>query len=120
MTVLATLSKDQCQQAAELMVAEGTPWSRYGLRVESALEILDAGIDSNASIVAANENNDLLGFAWYQTQGTFFHAGYLRILVVAAAARGSGVATQLMDHVEGQVFALTPNVFLLVSEWNTQ
>lgn len=48
----------------------------------------------------------------------FLVGDYLELLAVAPEARGHGVGRALLEHVERQVFAQAPNLFVCVSDFN--
>lgn len=48
----------------------------------------------------------------------FLLGDYLELLGVAAWARGKGMGTQLLRHIESLVFARTKNLFACVSDFN--
>jgi ribosomal protein S18 acetylase RimI-like enzyme len=59
------------------------------------------------------------GFAWYIAGGGFGLSGYLKLLGVAAAARGQGVGATLLDHVEQRTLQdRQRDLLLLVSDFN--
>jgi len=44
--------------------------------------------------------------------------GYIQTICVAADARSRGIGRLLMEHAESRIFRDSPNVFLLVSDFN--
>jgi ribosomal protein S18 acetylase RimI-like enzyme len=48
----------------------------------------------------------------------FLLGDYLELLGVAGWARGKGMGTQLLRHIESLVFARTKNLFACVSDFN--
>ncbi|MDR7513025.1 MAG: GNAT family N-acetyltransferase, partial [Armatimonadota bacterium] len=67
----------------------------------------------------ARAGRRVLGFVWFCRTGTFARSGYIRWIAVAPDARGAGVGRRLVAHAERRILAAGPNVFLLVSEFNT-
>ena len=70
-------------------------------------------------VVAAKDDGGApLGFAWFQTRGTFAAGGYLRLIAVAPGDESRGVGAALLDAVERAVAVEARHLFLLVSHWN--
>jgi ribosomal protein S18 acetylase RimI-like enzyme len=118
MTVtIRSLLPEEAEAAAAIQVAPGTPWHQHGYDASQAYATVKAGLSTGARILAA-EIDDLAGWIWFDTKGTFFHSAYIRILAVSARHRHAGVGTALLAAAESEMFAATYNAFLLVSESN--
>jgi ribosomal protein S18 acetylase RimI-like enzyme len=107
----------EAERAAEIQVAPGTPWHRHGYRLPEARATIQSGLSSGARVLAADVNG-LAGWIWFDKRGTFFHSGYIRILAVATEQQHAGVGSALLAAAEQEIFGVTPNIFLLVSETN--
>lgn len=102
---------------AELI--DGHPlFERYALTPAGLAGSLAAALERGDRILLAALAGRPLGFAWWQPQGAFGRSPYLRLLVVAAAATGSGIGARLLDAVEGAAFELGRDLFLLVTREN--
>jgi ribosomal protein S18 acetylase RimI-like enzyme len=94
-------------------------FERYGLTaggLEGSLR--DAWAAGDGLLVAAEDGDRPIGFAWWVPRGAFARSPYLRLLVVAAAATGRGIGAALMEAVEGRARATGPDLFLLVTAEN--
>lgn len=118
MITIRDLAPLEIPEAAAVMVQPRTPWKRYGLGVSDAVSILQAGLTEGARILVAADDEGVLGWVWLERKGTFYHGGYIRILAVSDAHPRKGIGTALMDAAEREIFSITQNMFLLVSEWN--
>jgi ribosomal protein S18 acetylase RimI-like enzyme len=107
----------EAEMAARIQVAPGTPWHEHGYCLPQALAALRAGLSAGARILAA-DSDGLAGWIWFDTMGTFFHSGYIRILCVGVDCRQRGVGSALVAAAEREIFAITNNIFLLVTESN--
>src|SRR6267142_206397 len=65
---------------------------------------------------AAWLDNRIAGFVVINMSGTL--AGYIQSICVAPGNRASGIGRLLMAHAETRIFRDTPNVFLMVSDFN--
>lgn len=103
--------------AACIQVAPGTPWHQHGYQRRDAVLAVQEGLSTGAHLLAADVDG-LAGWIWFETKGTFFHSGYIRILAVSATHRHQGVGSALLAAAERAIFAVTNNVFLLVTASN--
>ena len=69
-------------------------------------------------ILLAREGGALLGLCWFDPRGHLSRGGYLRLLAVHPHAQGRGVAGQLLQAVETQVFAVSSAFYLMVNTQN--
>jgi ribosomal protein S18 acetylase RimI-like enzyme len=118
MITIRDLAPLEIREAAAVMVQPRTPWHRYGLGTSDAVSILHAGLTEGARILVASDGEHVVGWVWFERKGTFYHAGYIRIVVVSDAYPRKGIGTALMNAAEQDIFSFTKNIFLLVSEWN--
>lgn len=68
--------------------------------------------------VAVTANDLPVGLAALNFNGPF--VGYLQILCVAPERRGQGVGSALIAFAEERIFARHPNMFLCVTDFNTE
>ena len=91
---------------------------RYALETTALAESLAQALDAGDRAVTAVRSGDPIGFAWWSPRGAFSRSPYLRLLVVAAQAAGTGAGTALMEAVEREAFAQAADLFLLVTRDN--
>ncbi len=93
---------------------------RYEITAERLARLLGDAIGRGEPVIVAAPDADAapLGFAWFQTRGTFAAGGYLRLIAVAPGDVSRGVGAALLDAVERAVAVDSRHLFLLVSHWN--
>ncbi len=104
--------------ACAAIIASESLWQRYGTSGRSARELIRGAFRRHDCLYVARANGQVVGFIWFLLRGAFAHSGYIRLIAVAASARGQGVGTALMEVAEKRIFQSGPNVFLLVSTFN--
>jgi ribosomal-protein-alanine N-acetyltransferase len=111
-------------------IVAGDPlWQRYGISLPRARRLVRSALAARrrggaaaheaGEVAVARAGGEVLGFVWFRPTGTLAHSGYIRWIAVAPRARGGGVGRTLVAHAERRIFAAGPNIFLLVSEFNT-
>lgn len=111
-------------------IIAGDPlWRRYHVTLPRARRLIRQALVARGrsgrvarevgAVAVARWRGRVAGFIWFRTSGTFHHSGYIRWVAVAPHARGRGIGERLMRHAERRLFAAGPNVFLLVSDFNT-
>ena len=118
MISIRDLDPGDIPEAASLTVEPGTPWHRHGLNHSEVSAILESGLAEEAKILVATSGTQVVGYVWLERRGTFYHAGYIRMLAVRSDQRGKDIGTALMNSAEQEVFRSSTSIFLLVSEWN--
>jgi len=98
------------------ILSTSDPWLRLGLGVDAHKANTRRALNDGLSWVAEEESK-LIGFALVQPN--FLGAHYLKNLAVHADHRKAGVGLRLLEQVEQQAFAHSPNIFLCVSSFNT-
>lgn len=111
------------------LIAADPLWKRYQITLARARRLLQevlaatrrgGGRTSEAGEFAvAHSRGQVVGFIWFRLNGTFHHSGYVRWIGVAPHVRGQGVGAKLMAYAERKIFSRGPNVFLMVSAFNT-
>jgi len=100
-------------------IAETPLWQRYGVTEESMADRFRAALDAGATIYVAEQAGEVVGFVWFVERGAFDHSGYIRLIGVRPGARGHGIGRALLEFVEEKSFAAGRDIFLLVSDFNT-
>ncbi len=116
-------------EACAHIVAADPLWQRYGLTPARARRLMGRSLAASrqrgaaareaGEVAVARWGGRVVGFVWFRTTGTFHHSGYVRWIAVAREAQHQGIGRRLMEHAERRIFAAGPNVFLLVSDFNT-
>lgn len=112
--IRAFASTTDAQWAARTM-ADSEPWLTLGTGYERSLALF--GNESRERYVA-QVGGESAGFLVVSMQGAF--VGYVQLLGVAAKFRGQGVGRALIEFAEQRIFRETPNVFICVSDFNSQ
>lgn len=100
-------------------IVAGEPlWRRYGISERRARGLLAAAARRRDLVYVAEHRSGVIGFVWFQLDGTFAHSGYVRWIGTAAEARRKGIGSALMKFAEQRILRRGPNVFLLVSDFN--
>lgn len=97
------------------MMADSEPWISLGRGFEDSLGIIT---DPSRDVYVAWIGDEIVGFVVVEMTGTF--KGYIKSVYVLPEFRCRGIGSMLMKHVESKIFSATPNVFLLVSSFNTE
>lgn len=101
-------------------VAATPLWQRYGVTEQSMRERLQSGLDHGATIYVAERAGEVLGFLWLIERGVFGRSYYVQLIGVRAEARGQGAGRALMEFAEEKSLAQGRDLFLLVSDFNTE
>ncbi len=112
------------------LIAADPLWKRYHITLARARRLLREVLAAThrggsrtreaGEFAVARSAGQVLGFIWFRLDGTFHHSGYIRWIGVAPHVRGQGVGASLIAYAERKIFARGPNVFLMVSAFNTQ
>lgn len=97
------------------MMSKSEPWITLGRDLNGCH---DAMKGDYKEVYVARRNRELLGFIVLQMQGAF--KGYIQSVCVSPDARGTGIGTVLIQVAERRIFSISPNVFMLVSSFNTK
>jgi len=100
-------------------VAATPLWQRYGVTESAFAQRLADGLARGAAIYIAERAGEVVGFIWIVERGAFNRGGYVQLIGVQPSARGNSVGRALMQFAEAQLFAQTREIFLLVSDFNT-
>ena len=96
-------------------------WQRYGLTVGRAVKSFEGGFARNEVLLVADldAENIACGFAWCLSQGGFGRSMYIRWFGVRKELARAGVGAALMRSVEEAASKVSREIFLLVSDFNT-
>jgi ribosomal protein S18 acetylase RimI-like enzyme len=100
-------------------MAETALWQRYGVTEVSIRERLTAGLAQGATIYVTEDAGQVVGFVWLVERGAFNRSGYVQLIGVRPGERGRGIGRALMQFAETKMFAHAREIFLLVSDFNT-
>jgi len=100
------------------LLAESDFWRRKRLGYEEAVRFFATYNLASRGIYLARDGDEVAGFIWFTTSGTFHEFGYIRLIVVDSGHQGRGLGTRLMKFAEERILAESKAVFLLVSDFN--
>jgi ribosomal protein S18 acetylase RimI-like enzyme len=100
-------------------VAETPLWQRYNVTAEVFAKRLRDGLETGATIYVAEQSSVVVGFLWLVERGAFNRSGYVQLIGVRPDVRSGGVGRALMEFAEKQIFAQGRDMFLLVSDFNS-
>jgi ribosomal protein S18 acetylase RimI-like enzyme len=106
--------------AVAAIMAGNALWQRYGVTTASAARRLQRGLETGATVAVAEVEGRVAGFIWYVVEGAFQRSGYIMIFGVDPDIHGQGVGRALLVHAESALFAASPSIVLLVSDFNTE
>jgi ribosomal-protein-alanine N-acetyltransferase len=106
-------STSDADWAARIM-AGSEPWITLGTGYERSLKLLS---NDARERYLAKVSGEPAGFLVISMQGAF--VGYIQLVGVAPTFRGQGVGKSLIEFAEQRIFRETPNVFICVSDFNT-
>ncbi|MBI5714281.1 MAG: GNAT family N-acetyltransferase [Chloroflexi bacterium] len=118
MTILRAIQKKDVPTLAQMMASTAL-WQRYNVTEDSAARRLQSGLDQGATILVAEIDQTAVGFVWYVMNGAFNRSGYIMLIGVEQSARGAGLGRALMREAETIMFEKVNDVFLLVSDFNS-
>lgn len=113
------MTQDDLPAVAAIM-ARNALWQRYGVTLASAAQRLQRGLENGATIAVAEAEGQIAGFVWYVVEGAFQRSGYIMLFGVAPDAHGQGIGRALLSHAEAALFAVSPSIILLVSDFNRE
>jgi ribosomal protein S18 acetylase RimI-like enzyme len=109
------LMRAEDRQAAIEILAQANPWQRLGYTPEDWDRIF-APVPQNRDTYVIEAEARVAGLAILRQK--FLIGDYLELLGIAEWAKGRGLGSRLLTHIESLVFARTKNLFACVSEFN--
>ena len=100
---------------AVVAMLDSDTWRRLGYTAADWTRLLTVPLEGREGYVAVT-GATVAGLAVVRPR--FLAGDYLELFAVARAARGRGLGTALLAHVESVVFARGRNVFVCVSDFN--
>ena len=97
------------------LMASQEPWISLQRNYAASLALLQ---DPLSEVYLALWGDVSAGFIMLKTQGSF--TGYIQTIVIEEAFRGKGIGTALIRFAEEKIAAVSPNVFICVSAFNTR
>jgi ribosomal protein S18 acetylase RimI-like enzyme len=113
--LIGKLKNDRQARACARLMAASEPWITLRRDEASAMRNLH---HPAAEVFVAEEKDTVLGFIVLTMQGPF--RGYIATVGVVPERRGQGLGTKLVRFAEERILREVPNVFLLVSSFNTR
>ena len=107
------LADDAEAECCARMMELSEPWLSLGTSHGALFDLMRNPVRER---YVASLANRVAGFIVINMSGAL--AGYIQTICVAPGNRGSGIGSSLMLHAETRIFRDTPNVFLLVSDFN--
>jgi ribosomal protein S18 acetylase RimI-like enzyme len=105
--------KEEARSCANLM-SSSEPWVTLGRGEEASLRIIE---DPSREVYVAVSGDRIAGFLILCLTGAF--VGYIQTVAVAAEFRGQGLGSRLIAFAEERIFSQWPNVFMCVSDFNS-
>ena len=97
------------------MMSLTEPWITLQRDLSACRESL---LGDYKEVYVTRRNRELLGFIVLQMHGAF--KGYIQSVCVTQEAQGAGIGTSMIQIAEKRIFLVSPNVFMLVSSFNTK
>ena len=106
-------NKSEAEACAGLM-SSLEPWVTLKRDYDTSLKIIT---DPSREVYLALPGEEIAGFIILVMQGAL--VGYIQSICVAPGWRNKGIGSQLMEFAENRVFSESPNVFIMVSSFNS-
>ena len=105
--------------ACAAIIADSLLWREFERTVEQAVVVLADSFNPGQRLWVHEDEGRPDGFVISCERGMMGEFGYIRLIGVAAARRGRGIGASLLAAAEDHLFALSPFVFLTVTDFNT-
>lgn len=113
MHIRRVASAEEAAECARIM-SSSEPWLTLGRTYDKAFNLVN---DPARETYVAVDENGVQGFVIISLQGAF--TGYIQTVAVSPNARGQGIGTRLIHFAEQRMFEVSPNVFMCVTDFNT-
>lgn len=101
------------------IMAGSDPWVTLGYTKRRAEEFFERYLSSGRCFVALLDGQ-VVGFVVFYHEEAFTLGGYIKTIGVRPSHRRRGIGRRMMAFAEEKILKRWPNVFLLVSDFNTQ
>jgi ribosomal protein S18 acetylase RimI-like enzyme len=91
---------------------------RYGATAAGLDRDLTAALGRGEGLLVAEEQGEVVGFAWYQLRAGLGIGAYLKLIATVPGAESRGLGAALLDEVERRVALEQRHLLLLVSDFN--
>jgi GNAT superfamily N-acetyltransferase len=92
----------------------------YGMTVEKAQRQFTGALERQDCVFVVDiPGQTACGFAWLLPQGAFGRSPYVRLIAVDNRLTGQGLGAALLDAAEAWAGEVSADIFLLVSDFNT-
>ncbi len=104
--------------ACAAIIADSPLWRGFDRTVDDAVDAVETSLIPGHCLWVHETDGSADGFVIVYERGMMGEFGYIRLIGVAASRRGSGIGTGLIAKAEEHLFALSPFVFLTVTDFN--
>lgn len=113
-TNIRLLSGQEEVQACAAMMAASDPWITLGMEYNECLLAFEG---PSKECYALQTGEAIAGFVILQMSGSF--KGYIQTLCISSRHRGQGYGTRLLQFCEERISAVSPNMFICISSFNS-
>jgi [ribosomal protein S18]-alanine N-acetyltransferase len=107
------IAENDIEAAAQLM-ANSDPWITLGRTHEKCLTTIRNPL---AETYVVKSSGKVIGLAIIQLKGAL--VGYIQTIVIEPRFRGHNIGSQLIAFLEQRIHEVSPNIFMCVSDFNT-
>lgn len=111
-------TRGDTRRCAEI-ITDSLLWRTYYRTVDDAVASIEGSFQPDSRRWVFETDGMVTGFIIAYERGMFGEYGYIRLIGVDAAYRGTGIGTALLTTAEDYLFTLHPWVFLTVTDFNT-
>jgi ribosomal protein S18 acetylase RimI-like enzyme len=108
------LTTEQDIEAATQLMANSDPWLTLERNYQKCSAVIRNPL---AETYIVKGNGQVIGLAVIQLKGAL--VGYIQTLVIEPRYRNLGIGRQLIAFLEKRIHEVSPNVFMCVSDFNT-
>ena len=111
-------ARDDIRRCAEI-ITDSIIWQTYDRTIDDAITAIEGSYLPGSQRWVYETDGRVTGFVIVYERGMFGEYGYIKLIGVDAAHRGTGIGTALLATAEEYLFQFRPWVFLTVTEFNT-